>query len=102
MRWVKSPSKSTLEDYRGLKVLSWRCVDKAREDWWEAKVEEAERLHETAVRLGHGGSLPKDLKFLKSRQKIKADSMLLAQNGTELCSAVDKVGKMVGTLYTSE
>ena len=56
-----------------MKVLSRRCADKAREAWWEAKAEEPERLHEIAVRLGHGGSLLKDLKILKSRQKLKAD-----------------------------
>ena len=34
----------------------------------EAKAEEAEKLHEAAVRLGCGGSLLKDLKLLCSRQ----------------------------------
>ena len=44
----------------------------------------------TAVRLGHGGSLLKDLNLLKIRKKPKADSLLLAQNGTHVHSAFDK------------
>ena len=63
MRWVKSPNSSSLEEYRELKVLSRRFADKAHEDLWEAKAEEAERLHETAVRLGHCNSLLKDLRL---------------------------------------
>ena len=64
MRWVKSPGNVSLkQEYQKLKVQSKKCADKAREEWWEAKAEEAERLHEAAVRLGHVGSLLKDLKL---------------------------------------
>ena len=91
MRWVKSPSSSHLEEYQELKVLSRRCADKACEVWWEARAEEAEKLHEAAVRQGHGGSLLRELKLLRCRQKLKADSMLLAQDGTQLHSVVDKL-----------
>ena len=48
-------------------------------------------MHETVVRLGHGGSLVKDLKLLKSRKELKADLMLLAQNGIQVHSTVDKL-----------
>ena len=57
-------------------MLSRKCVDRAREEWWEAKAAEAERLHEVAVSLGHGGSLLKDLQLLRCRQKLKADNVV--------------------------
>ena len=41
--------------------------------------------------MGHCGSLQKGLKLLKSSQKLKADSILLVWNGTQLHSAVDKL-----------
>ena len=47
----------------------------------QGKAEEAEKLHEAAVRLGHGGSLLKDLKLLFSRQKLKARTSLRSQDG---------------------
>ena len=50
MRWQKSPESECLkQQYNMLKVQSRRPVDKAREEWWERKAEQAEQLHETAV-----------------------------------------------------
>ena len=72
-------------------MVSRKCADKAHEEWWEAKAEEVERLHEAAVRLGHGGSLLKDLRLLRCEQKLRADSKLLAQNGTYVDSTADKL-----------
>ena len=46
-------------------MLSRKCADRAGEEWWEDKAAEAERLHEVAVSLSHGGSLLKDLKLLR-------------------------------------
>ena len=40
-----------------MKVWSRRCADKVSGEWWEAKTEEAERLHEASVRLEHDRSL---------------------------------------------
>ena len=57
----------------------------------QGKAEEAEKLHEAAVRLGHGGSLLKDLKLLFSRQKLKARTSLRSQDGKQLSSMVDKI-----------
>ena len=74
-----------------MKLLSRKCADKAREEWWEAKAEEAERLHEIAIRLGQGGSLLKELKLTRCKQKLKADTTLLAGNGTQLHSRADKL-----------
>ena len=92
MRCVKSPGNVSLkQEYQKWKVQSSKCTDKAGEEWWEAKAEEAEKLHEAAVALGHGGSLLKDLKLLCSRQKLKASTPLLSQDGTQLNSTVDKI-----------
>ena len=92
MRCVKSPGNVSLkQEYQKWKVQSRKCADKAREEWWEAKAEEAEKLHEAAVRLGRGGSLLKDLKLLCSRQKLKASTSLLSQDGRQLNSTIDKI-----------
>ena len=64
MRWVKKPGDTLLKvRYQQLKVQSRKVADEAREAWWEAKAEEAEKLHEAAVRHGRGGSLLKDLRL---------------------------------------
>ena len=89
---MKSPGNVSLQkEYQKWKVQSRKCTDKAREEWWEAKAEEAEKLHEAAGRLGCGGSLLKDLKLLCSRQKLKASTSLLSQDGMQLNSTVDKI-----------
>ena len=68
MRWQKSPDNEDLrQGYQQLKKLSRKCADKAREEWWEGKAEQAEKLCEAAVRLGRGGSLLKDLRLLQKR-----------------------------------
>ena len=55
MRWQKSPDNEALRlEYQQLKVQSRRSADKAHEEWWESKADQAEK---PAVRLGHGGSL---------------------------------------------
>lgn len=76
------------QEYQKLKVQSRKCADKAREEWWEVKAEEAVKLHEAAVRLGHGGSLLKDLRLV---QKLKASTSLLSQDGMQLSSIADKI-----------
>ena len=92
MRMVKSPGCGDLkrEYLQELVVLSRKCADRAHVEWLEDKAAEAERLHEVAVSLGHGGSLLKDLKLLRCRQKLKADATLFAQDGSELNSMADK------------
>ena len=37
-------------------------------------------LYEVAISHGHGGSLLKDMKLLKCKQKLKADAVLVAQD----------------------
>ena len=79
------------QEYQKLKVQSRKCADKAKKEWWEAKADKAEKLHEAAVRLGHGGSQLKDLKLLCSRQKLKASTFLLSQDGVQLSSTADMI-----------
>ena len=72
-------------------MLSQRFADKTDENLSETK---AERLHEAAMGLGHGGSMLKVLNLLKSTLKLKADSVLLVHNGTQLHSAADKLERL--------
>ena len=91
-RWVKSPESERLKgEYQQLKMMSRKCAEKAHEEWWEAKAEEAERLHEAAVKLGHGGSLLRDLRLLRNEQKLRTDMELLVQDGTCLHITADKL-----------
>ena len=48
-------------------------------------------MHEATVRLGHGGSFLRELKLLRCKQKLKADTTLLGQNGIQLHSSADKL-----------
>ena len=92
MRLVKFPSDGeSKRAYQELKVLSRKCADRPREEWWEAKAAEAQWLHEIAVSLGRGGSLLKDLNLLRCKQNLKADTALVAQDGLELHNPADKL-----------
>ena len=93
MRWVKKPGDVLLKaQYQQLKAQSRKAADEAREAWWEAKAEEADRLHEAAVRHGRGGSLLKDLRLLQRGQKLRASTALLTADGrAKLTSTADKL-----------
>ena len=92
MRWQKFPGDDALRlHYHQLKAQSREVADKAREEWWERKAAHAERLYESAVRLGRGGSLLKDLRLLQQSQKLRAGSTLCAQDGTQLSSSGEKL-----------
>ena len=93
LRWVKKPGDTILKaQYQQLKTQSRKAADEAREAWWEAKAEEAERLHEAAVRHGRGGSLLKDLRLLQWGQKLRASTALLAADGrTKLTGTAEKL-----------
>ena len=45
------------------------------------------------MKLGYGGSLLKDFKLLRCRQKLRASSVLLMQNGAQLHSVGDKLDR---------
>ena len=79
------------QEYQKWKVQSRKCTDKAREEWWEAKAEEAEKLHEAAVRLGCGGSAEKLETAMQQAETVKASISLLSQGGMQLNSTVDKI-----------
>ena len=68
-------------------------MDKAHEEWWEARAEEAEKLYEVAVSRGCGGSLLKELKLIQYCQKLKATTTLLTSNGKELRAATSKLDR---------
>ena len=93
MRWEKKPGDALLKvRYQHLKAQSRKVTDEAREAWWEAKAEEAEKLHEAAVRHGRGGSLLKDLRLIQWGQKIGSSTILLAKDGrSKLSSTVEKL-----------
>ena len=77
MRWAKKPGDALLKvQYQHLKAQSRKVADDAREAWWEAKAEEAEKLHEAAVRHGRGGSLLKDLRLIQWGQKLRSSTAL--------------------------
>ena len=66
MKWVKKPDDTLLKaPYQQKKAQSRKAADEACKAWWEAKEEEAEKLHEVAVRHERGGSLLKDLRFMQ-------------------------------------
>ena len=72
---------------------SRKAADEAREVWWEAKAEDAEKLH--AVRHGRGGSLLRDLKLIQWRQKLRASTALLAADGrSRLASTSEKLERL--------
>ena len=78
----KKPDDTVLKvQYQQLKAQSRKAADEAREVWWEDKAEEAERLHEAAVRHGRGGSLLKDVRLKQWGQKLRASTAILAADG---------------------
>ena len=92
MQWQKLPNNESMKhQYHLLKMQSKQCVDKAREEWWEDKAEQAEHLHEAAVKLGRGGSLLKDLRLLQRSQKLRANTTLRARDGSQLSSTMCKL-----------
>ena len=93
MRWAKKPGDTLLKvRHQHLKAQSRKVADEVRETWWEAKTEEAEKLHEAAVRHGRGGSLLKDLRLIHWGQKLGSSTAVLATGGrSKLSSTVEKL-----------
>ena len=68
LKWAKKPDDSLLKaQYQQLKAESRKAANEACELGWEAKAEEAEKLHKAAARHGRGGSLLRDLKLAQWR-----------------------------------
>ena len=99
MRWAKKPGDALLKVwYQHLKAQSRKVADEAREAWWEAKTEEAEKLHEAAVRHGRGGSLLKDLRLIQWGQKLRSSTALLAKDGRLKLSSSGEIGTVASAL----
>ena len=80
-----------IELYKRLCKLTRVAADKARNSWWSARAEEAERRALIAESLGRGGSLVRDLR-LAGRSASKASaSTLHAADGTVLTSDESKL-----------
>ena len=93
LRWARKPGDVLLKaQYQQLKAQSRKAADEAHEAWWENKAEEAEKLHEAAVRHGRGGSLLKDLRLMQWGQKLRPSTALLAADGrTNLSGTTEKL-----------
>ena len=96
LKWAKKPDDTLLKtQYQQLKAQSRKAADEAREVWWEAKAEEAEKLHEAAVRHGRGGYLLRDLKLMQWRQKLRASTALPVADGkSKLSSTSEKLKRL--------
>ena len=95
LRWTKNPDNTILkESYQQLKRQSRLTADVAWEAWWRAKAEEAEYRHEVAISEGRGGSTVRELRLLKSSQKLRVSTALLAADGkTRLTSSSEKLDR---------
>ena len=79
-------TSSLAEEYKRLCKMIKEAANKARNAWWNARAEEAERRAAVAECLGRGGSLIRELRLL-SRSVAKASSTTLhALDGTALTS----------------
>ena len=74
-------------------MLTSRKGEEACNLWWEESAEQAERMHEEAVKNGWGGSLIRSLRVLQSHQKVRSSIALKAANGA------DVVPDVPGKLY---
>ena len=81
----------TIVLYKRLCKLTRVAADKARNSWWSARAEEAERHAAIAESLGCGGSLVRELR-LAGRSASKASASILhAVDGTVLTSDESKL-----------
>ena len=81
----------TIVLYKRLCKLTRVAADKARNSWWSARAEEAERHAAIAESLGRGGSLVRELR-LAGRSASKASASILhAADGTVLTSDESKL-----------
>ena len=78
------------------------CADRVHEEWWEVKVEDAEKLYESAVSPAQDDSLLKNLSLLIKKEEAQGQlhSAHLRWHANE--SHSQKVGKMVGPLLQSQ
>ena len=92
--WIhlcNSRTPSTVDEYNHLCKMTKLAVDKARNAWWSARAEEAERRAAVAECLGRGGSLIRELRLLGKSVAKASSSTLHALDGTVLTSNDSKL-----------
>ena len=78
-------------EYQCLHKLTKVAAEKARNAWWSAHAVEAERCAWAAEQSGHGGSLIKELRLLRSHCSKPSAISLSAKDGSVLTRDVDKL-----------
>lgn len=81
----------TITSYKRLCKLTKLAAGKARNSWWSARAEEAEKRAAIAESLGRGGSLVRELRLLGRGAAKASSSTLQAVDGTMLISNVNKL-----------
>ena len=78
-------------EYQRLCKLTKIAAEKARKAWWSARAVEAERRAWVVEQSGHGGSLIKELRLLRSHSSKPSAASLSAKDGSDLTRDVDKL-----------
>ena len=78
-------------EYRRLRRLTKVAAEKARNAWWSARATEAEQRARMSQQLGHGGSLIRELRLLRSQISKPSSTSLLAKDKSVLSSDSDKL-----------
>lgn len=90
---------TALAEYHRLRRLTKVAVDKARNARWSARAVEAETKAKISQQLGHGGSLIKELRLLKSQISKPSSSYLLGKDKTILSSDTDTFQRCMGRTF---
>ena len=78
-------------EYHRLRRLTKVAAEKARNAWWSARATEAEQRARMSQQLGHGGSLIRELRLLRSQISKPSSTSLLAKDKSVLSSDSDKL-----------
>ena len=92
--WVclcNNRNPQTIALHKQLCKLTRVAADKARNSWWSARAEEAERHAAIAESLGRGGSLVRELRLIGRSTSKASTSTLQAADGTVLTSDESKL-----------
>ena len=77
--------------YKKLKKQIEVAADKARNAWWSARAEEAEKRAMLAEQLGRGGSLIKELRLLGKQVSKASVTPLMGRDGSTLIGDEEKL-----------
>ena len=78
-------------EYQRLCKLTKIAAERARTAWWSVRAVEAERRAWVVEQSGHGGSLIKELRLLRSHCSKPSAASLSAKDGSDLTRDVDKL-----------